>query len=76
VSNVPQYYFNIARGRRFDDVDGLELEDVAAARAEAAAFANDLMRMGPERRDWSKWVVCVTDSEDKPVFDLPFSAVA
>jgi hypothetical protein len=71
---MPRYYFSIANGRSFDDVDGLELPDIAAARAEAIGFASDLMRMEPERRDWSAWVVRVTDEGQKPVFDLPFPA--
>jgi len=71
---MPRYYFSLANGRSFDDVDGLELPDVEAARTEARGFAGDLMRMQPERRDWSGWVVRVTDEGQKPVFDLPFPA--
>jgi hypothetical protein len=73
---MPRYYFSIANGRSFNDVDGLELQDIAAARAEAIGFASDLMRMEPERRDWSDWVVRVTDEGQKPVFDLPFLAAS
>jgi hypothetical protein len=74
ASPMPRYYFSIASGRSFNDVDGLELPDIAAARAEAIGFASDLMRMEPERRDWSGWVVRVTDEGQKPVFDVPFLA--
>jgi hypothetical protein len=73
---MPRYFFNIANGRSFDDVDGLELPDIAAARAEAMGFARDLMRLEPERRDWSRWAVRVTDDNRKPVFDLPFLEAA
>jgi hypothetical protein len=69
---MPRYYFSLANGRRFDDVDGLELPDMAAVRAEAVGFARDLMRLEVERRDWSHWSVRVTDDDQKPVFDLPF----
>jgi hypothetical protein len=72
---MPRYYFSLANGRSFNDVDGLELPDVAA-RAEAIGFASDLMRMEPERRDWSHWMVRVTDEHLKTVFDLPFPEVA
>jgi hypothetical protein len=74
ASPMPRYYFSVANGRSFNDVDGLELQDIAAARAEAIGFASDLMRMEPERRDWSGWIVRVTDKDQKPVFDFPFPA--
>jgi hypothetical protein len=69
---MPRYYFSIINGRSFDDVDGLDLHDAAAARAEAAGFASDLMRMEPERRDWSKWVIRVADDDRRLLFDVPF----
>jgi hypothetical protein len=69
---MPRYYFSIANGRSFDDVDGLELPDMEAVRVEAAGFARDLMRLEAERRDWSHWTVRVTDDEKNPVLDLPF----
>jgi hypothetical protein len=71
---MPRYYFNLAN-RSFNDVDGLELQDAWAARAEAIGFARDLMRMEPERRDWSSWVVRVTDEDKKSVLDLAFVEV-
>jgi hypothetical protein len=70
---MPRYYFSLTNGRLFNDVDGLELDDIRAARDEAIGFARDLMRMEPERRDWKHWTVHVTDGERKPVFDLSFS---
>jgi hypothetical protein len=69
---MPRYYFSLANGRNFTDVDGLELPDVEAALGEAIGFASDLMRLEPARRDWSDWVVQVTDENQKPVFNLPF----
>ena len=57
---MPRYYFSITNGRPFNDMDGLELPDLAAARQEAIGFARDLIRMEPERRDWSSWAVRVT----------------
>jgi hypothetical protein len=41
-------------GRPFNDIDGLELPDIEAARAEAIGLARDLMRMEPEQQDWSR----------------------
>jgi hypothetical protein len=57
-------------------VDGLELPDIEAARTEAIGFASDLMRLEPERRDWSDCFVQVTDESQKTVFNLPFPTVA
>jgi hypothetical protein len=69
---MPRFYFSLVNGRKFDDVDGLDLPDIEAARAEALGFALDLMRLEPQRRDWSRWLVRVTDDQRHPVFDLPF----
>lgn len=76
ASPMPRYYFSIANGRSFNDVDGLELPDMAAAQAEAIGFASDLMRLEPERRDWSSWMVRVTGEDQESVFDLPFPDAA
>jgi hypothetical protein len=73
---MPRYYFSVVNHRSFDDVEGLELPDVTAARAEAIGFAGDFMRMEPDRRDWSDWVVRVTDEARNQLFDLPFPSVS
>jgi hypothetical protein len=69
---MPRYYFSITNCRPFDDVDGLDLPDLAAAREEASGFAQDLARMEPSRRDWLGWVVRVTGGDQEHLFDLPF----
>jgi hypothetical protein len=69
---MPRYYFSVTSERPFDDIDGLELPDLAAAREEAIGFALDLMRMEPSRRDWLGWVVRVTGEDQEHLFDLPF----
>jgi hypothetical protein len=69
---MSRYYFSLADGMSFEDVDGLELEDVNAAREEAIGVARDLMRLLPERRDWSGCIVRVTDDGRNLVFDLRF----
>ena len=68
---MPRYYFSITSGR-FNDIDGLDLPDLAAAREEAAGFALDLMSMEPIRHDWLDWVVQVTDEDQEHLFELPF----
>jgi hypothetical protein len=70
---MPRFYFSLANGRLFKDVDGLELPDLTAVRAEAIGFARDVMRLDPERRDWAHWTVRVTDEDQQPVLDLPFT---
>ena len=72
---MPRYYFSLTNGRNFNDTDGLELPDLAAVREEAIGFARDLMRMEPERQDWSSWAVHVTDESQSSVFDLSFLEV-
>jgi hypothetical protein len=72
---MPRYYFSLKNGRPFDDVDGLEMPDLDAARKEAIGFARDMMRMEPDRRDWSSWVVCVTDDAQQCVLEVAFSEV-
>jgi hypothetical protein len=71
---VPQmrYYFSLLNGRTFDDIDGLEMPNVAAARVEPLGFARDMMLLEPTRRDWSHCIVRVTDEDQNRVFDLAF----
>jgi hypothetical protein len=73
---MPRYYFSVTNGRPFNDTDGLELPDLAAVRQEALGFARDLIRMEPERQDWSSWAVRVTDEAQRSVLDLSFSEAA
>jgi hypothetical protein len=73
VITMPRYYFSLRNGRRFDDVDGLELPDLDAVRKEAVGFARDMMRMEPGRRDWTGWIVCVTDEAQRCVFEVAFA---
>jgi uncharacterized protein DUF6894 len=72
---MPRYYFSLKNGRPFRDVDGLELPDIDAVRTEAVGFARDVMRMEPERQDWSQWAVCVTDDAQKSVITVAFCEV-
>jgi hypothetical protein len=69
---MPRYYFSVTNGRPFNDTDGLELPDLTAVREEALGFAQDLIRMELERRDWSAWTVRVTDEAQTSVLDLSF----
>lgn len=70
---MARYYFSITNGHPFNDTDGLELRDLAAARTEAIGFARDLMLMEPARREWSSWAIQVTDELQTVVLNLAFS---
>jgi hypothetical protein len=72
VSSMARYYFSLKNGRPFNDIDGLELQNIEEVRAEAVGFARDMMRMEPDRRDWSAWVVCVTDDARECVLKIAF----
>jgi hypothetical protein len=71
---MPRFHFHLrARGAIHRDPDGTELPDVAAARAHAAAVAEDLMlHSGGGTRHWS---MCVEDDGGEPQFDLFFADV-
>lgn len=69
---MPRYHFHLrARGRIHADPDGTELPDLEAARAHAAAVAQELMRHGAAgTRHWS---LCVEEADGAPQFDLFFA---
>ena len=70
---MPRYYFSLSDGRPFKDVDWLDLPDLEAARDEAMGLARDLIRLKPNRRDWSSWSVRVTDEDNHSVLEVRFS---
>jgi Domain of unknown function (DUF6894) len=69
---MTRYYFSITNDAPFDDIDGLELTDLDAAREEAGGFARDLMRREPDRRYWVGCIIRVTNETGQHLFDLPF----
>ena len=75
ASIMAGYFFSIRNGKPFNDIDGLELADLRAVRAEAIGLARDLMRLDYGRRDWSGWAIRVTDDAHHLVLDLPFAEV-
>ena len=61
AATTPAHYYSSMRdGERFYDVDGLELADREAARAEAIGLACDLVRLAHDRRDRSGWAIRAT----------------
>jgi hypothetical protein len=71
---MPRFHFHLrARGTIHRDIEGTELPDLAAARAHAAAVADELMRhSGGGARHWS---ICVEDDGGTTQFDLYFADV-
>ena len=53
---MPRYHFNVYEGRNDVDVDGHELPDIQAARAEALQLAGEIIRDDAQRaglgREW------------------------
>ncbi len=71
---MPQYHFHLrARGNIHRDRDGVELPDVAGARAHAEAVADELMRHSDGgTRHWSLFV---EDENGEVLFDVLFADV-
>jgi len=71
---MPRFHFHLrAHGTIHRDFDGAELTDLAAARAHAAAVADELMHhSGSGTRHWS---MRVEDENGKLQFDLFFADV-
>ena len=71
-----RFYFHIASARElFEDAEGADLPNVAAAKMHALEAARDVMRTrfaryGP---DWSGWSVRVRDDAGADVLMVPFA---
>jgi uncharacterized protein DUF6894 len=67
------FYFKLTDGRIVEEVEGLELSDLPAAREEAMGLARDLARGQILGRNWSKWTVIVTDGTGHEVLAVSIS---
>jgi Domain of unknown function (DUF6894) len=67
------FYFKLTDGGIVEDIEGLELLDVAAAREEAMGLARDLTRLELFGRDWSHWTVLVSDESGHQVLSMSIS---
>lgn len=72
---MSRYYFDIKDGQDFDDLQGSEWPDLAAARIEAVRFASEVLKEMPERF-WNceEWTMTVSDHHREPLFTLKFLA--
>jgi hypothetical protein len=73
--HVPRYFFHVADGDDYPDLQGTVLDDDAAARREAVRFSGHLLSDSPEKF-WSgeEWKMRVTDDRDLTLFELMFTA--
>jgi hypothetical protein len=68
------FHFKLTDGSIVEDIEGLELSDLDAAREEAVGLARDLTRETfGRRRDWSNWTVIVADDSGEQVLRVPIS---
>ena len=73
--HVPRYFFHVADGDNYTDLQGTVLENDAAARREAVRFSGQLLSSKPDQ-SWSgqEWKIRVTDDTDLTLFELMFTA--
>jgi hypothetical protein len=73
--HVPRYFFHVADGENYPDLQGTVLHNDAEARTEAVRFSGQLLSDKPEKF-WSgeEWKMRVTDHNDLTLFELMFTA--
>ena len=70
---MPRYHFNVYDGRNDVDVDGHELPDIQAARAEALQLAGEIIRDDAQRAGLGReWRIEVTDDTGLLLFRMDF----
>jgi hypothetical protein len=59
---VPRFFFNVRRGKDFQDAEGVEFADASAACGEAVTFAGEILRdVNGEMSEGGDWRLDVTD---------------
>jgi hypothetical protein len=72
---MPRYYFHVHDGREIRDHEGVELPDLAQARAQALTASGEMLRdYGLEFWTGHHWQMYVEDESGKTVLRLNFSA--
>jgi hypothetical protein len=72
---MPRYYFHVMDGHASIDREGLELEGLAQARAQAVQTAGEIIRdSGARFWNGTEWLMTVCDSVGTTVFSLRFTA--
>jgi hypothetical protein len=71
---MPRYYFHLKSSIPSEDEDGIDLADVAAARAEATRFAHQLARVHQSLREApTSGEIVVTDELGEEILTLSVS---
>ncbi len=72
---MPRFHFYVVDGDSYPDIQGTELRDLDAARAEALRFAGALLAdASPSFWSGDEWSMTVTDATQLTLFRLSFSA--
>ena len=72
---MPRYFFHVMDDRAFIDYDGVELDSIGDARAEAVRLAGKILAL--EKTSLShgrQWRMAVVDTADDLVYSLLFQA--
>ena len=76
MAGMPRFYFDINDGDDFiPDHEGIDLEGVEDAKAEAVNTLPDMARDGLPEGDSRDFVVTVRDETDRPVWRVRLSLV-
>ncbi len=72
---MPRYFFHVADGRDYTDLQGTQLAGLPEARTEALRFAGALLgELGEEFWSGAEWSMRVADASDLTLFTLMFLA--
>lgn len=73
---MPRFYFHLDDGNLTPDVEGIELPDLASARAYATRFLGELLQ-GEADRFWvgGQWTLTVSDASGLSLFSLYCGAI-
>ena len=75
---MPRFFYHLSDGQRtFSDENGIELDNLAAARRHLVSHVRELRGALSDKgiHDWSKWAVIVSDNEDKPIQKMGFDLI-
>ena len=72
---MPRYFFHVIDGHDIPDLEGVELPDRSAARAQAIRASGEILRdMGQDFWNGTKWRMEVADDRGQVMFVLRFAA--
>ena len=73
---MPRYFFNVMNHVKTQDFDGVELQDLEAAKLEAEKDIVDIKQsqFNSLNGDWSKWSIEICGHEGAVLLVVPFSS--